>query len=131
MPAPDPKGFLTVLENELLVAGFDIAPVESASSVAESARIAQAEADYGRVRIGEQTEVTTGIRVPSRVGISLTYTYVEYPAATYFTRAFIRIIDLSDQRVLASFRADGSELRPLRMDRIIRDFVTQLQARDR
>jgi hypothetical protein len=29
-PGPDPKGFRTVLENELLEAGFDVAPLELA-----------------------------------------------------------------------------------------------------
>ena len=71
------------------------------------------------------------MRLPTRIGVGLTYTFSEYPAATYYTRAFLRVIDVSDQRVLASYRANGSELRPLNMDAVIADFVQTLAARVR
>jgi hypothetical protein len=76
-----------------------------------------------------QSDVSSRTYLPTAIAVALSYQYAEYPAATYYTSAYMRVIDLADKRVLASYRVDGSQWTPISMDSVISDFVRDLKAR--
>jgi hypothetical protein len=126
-PSSDPKGQTLYLENKMLAAGFDIAPYEMAVDQMESRSSATVRANEEELRIDSDASVSARTYLPTAVAIKLDYRYREYPAAIYYTSVFIRLIDLTDQRVLASYSVNGSEMRSIRIHNVIDDFVQRLQ----
>ena len=126
-PSNDPKSMVLVLENELLRAGFDVAPYELASRQVKYRAETKVASEQGRAAAQTEASLSSGLYLPSAVAVTMTYNYSEYPAATYFTKAFIRLIDLENQKLLLSYSVDGSEWTPLSMNKVIKDFVMKLK----
>lgn len=124
----DPKGLGVKLENALLEAGFDVAPFELARRSLRSSHVrAGAASGDGFYEVGN-SETYAVTLMPAGVVVSMTYEYTEYTAATYYTSAMMRVVDLESERLLASYRVDGSQLTPISMDGAIANFVEELAA---
>jgi hypothetical protein len=130
-PGDDPEGYGMALENELLAAGFDVAPYELAKSVVRSESTTRYRASGRSGHSASGTEVFARTYLPTAIAVSLRYTVRRYAMKTDCISAYIRVIDLSDERLLASYRAEGSEWAPVHMSSVIADFVGQLEALSR
>lgn len=124
----DPHGITLQLENELLSAGFDVAPYETAQKQAQIESDIEASASGSNVSAEAQSTASSGTYLPSAVAVTVDYKYSEYPAATYYTRAFFRVMDVRDKTLLASYSLDGSEMNPIDMEAAMEDFVKRLQS---
>jgi hypothetical protein len=88
-PGDDPEGYGMALENELLAAGFDVAPYELAKSVVRSESTTRYRASGRSGHSASGTEVFARTYLPTAIAVSLRYTVRRYAMKTDCISAYI------------------------------------------
>lgn len=118
-PNHDPNAVASRLEEALLEADFDVAP----SEVRREETTVEITSDEGQ----PDALVSSEEEFPSDFAVTIRYDWVEYSASRAVIRMRFRLLDLSSDQVLATYDADGSEMSPVDIKGVVRDFVQQLK----
>jgi len=119
-------GFGMGLEAHLLGLGYDVVPYEVAITAISTDMQSSVYSDNSSLKVNTSSQTYAARYIPAGVSISLRVNLHRYPAATYFLGGYVRIIDLSDQRLLASFQYKGNEFTFYNEDALLQKFVNDL-----
>jgi hypothetical protein len=114
------------LESELLNMGFNIVPYETATKGISSRTNINATKNNNNYSGNVNSTVYNSTYIPSDIVISVNIKLTKYPLATYLDTAYIRILNLEDQKLLASFQYDGGPFTLYSSNTIIEKFIIDL-----
>lgn len=115
------------LESELLFLGFAVVPYETAISARTTESSIDVSSNSNRTS-GSVNSTSYSVKyIPSRIVINVNLTLDRYPAATYLHNANIRIIDLADQKLLASFQYKGNSFTLYNREDLLKKFIADFQ----
>jgi hypothetical protein len=122
----DPLNLVPMLENELMSLGIEICPLEVAQEAIKSESSTIIGEKENKLSIDNKTTSRAVTYIPTSIAIDIKYNYRTYPAVTYITNMYIRLMDLRDKKILASFAYSGSEMVYALPKDLIRDFVKKI-----
>jgi hypothetical protein len=112
------------IEEMLLEKGYNVVPYEVA--------LDKTTTDFNisrRNRSVDGSVSTYNARyIPAAIVITVSMKFTYYPAATYFDGGYIRILDLTDKRLLVSFRYKGGAWTVGNLDSVLNQFVKDFSA---
>jgi hypothetical protein len=122
----DPYNLRPALENELMNVNLKLVPYETAVSATTTTSRSSTQRDDSSTTSTSTTSTYSGTYIPAGVVIDLQYRFSRYPAVTYFTTFYIRVIDTVDKHILASSTFNGNEFKFADPVGIFRDFAGKL-----
>jgi hypothetical protein len=127
--SPGDPSFGASLEGELLGMGFEVVPYETAINALSANSNTSATVNGNSASINSNASLYAAKYIPSRIVLNVTIKLHSYPMATYLLGAYIRIIDLTDKKLLASFEYTGSEWTLYNQDDLLKKFVADFSKR--
>ena len=109
--------------------GFEVVPYETAINAVSANSNTTATVNGNSASINSTASVYNAKYIPSRIVLNVNLRFHSYPMATYFLGGYIRIIDLTDRKLLASFEYVGSEWTLYNQDYLLKKFIEDFSQR--